>query len=386
MRQNHGISIHNLRPLENGGTISRSGFIYQDHVAVFFLLKMTADKSLEEIWCETHDDITLIWCGNQGQEVEFVQVKNLTLKSFWSVTKLCQREKTSVNTSGHGASLLEKSFAHDRCSEPCKFRIVTSLPTNDSLKILSMPLEAPARKSGSAELVKLTEEISKKLDAVLSPNNHDVSYWINNARWQVESEKEIITSNMAHLMKIIADKGIHLPGKTIEEKIYPQILGLAQNAAAAVWEIDDRAKKIRREEFLNWLDNILRNEQYPLSASAGEKLIEKMAKGNIAKDYIVTALDERRKFRQERLAPKYLELTDLDLIEGEVLSELKSLRLRLDSGEFSEGMPFLKVCQDKLRELQNSLQVKSKPPLHYLDGCMYDITDRCAHRYHRDIK
>ena len=111
-----------------------------------------------------------------------------------------------------------------------------------------------------------------------------------------------------------------------------------------------------------------------------------MTKANITKDYILTAQDERRKFRKERLDPQYLELTDLELIEGEVLSELNRLRLRLDSGEFTEGIPFLKTCQDKLMEMQTMLQVKSKPPLYYLDGCMYDITDRCAHRYHRETK
>lgn len=386
MQQNATPSIHGLAPLESGGTISRGGFMYQDHVAVSFLLEMAINKSLEEVWCETHDDVTLIWRGTGGQEVEFVQVKNISLKSFWSVTKLCQREKTNANTDGSGTSLLEKSFAHDRCSEPCKFRIVTSLPTNDSLKVLTTPLNSPVRKDGSDEFNKITTVVTGKFSTVMSPNNHDVVYWLRNTKWQVESEKEIKTSNMARLMKFISDMGVHLTGETIETKIYPKILDLAQNAATVAWEIDARAKKIRREEFLDWLDNILRNEQYPLSAGAGDKLKEKMAKVNIAKDYIITALDERRKFRQERLDPKYLDFTDLDLIEGEVLSELKGLRLRLDSGEFAEGMPFLKICQDKLRELQNLLQVKSKPPLYYLDGCMYDITDRCAHRYHKEAK
>lgn len=379
-------SIHNLKPLETGGTVSRSGFIYQDHVAVSFLLTMVINELLEEVWCETQDDITLIWSGEQGQEVELVQVKNLSLRSFWSVTKLCQREKTNANKDGYGSSLLEKSFAHDRCVEPCRFRIVTSLPVNSSLHVLTLPLESPIREAENGEYEKLTAEVRRRFDKLISPNGHDVVYWLRNTRWQIESEKEIIISNKAQLMKIISNKGIHLTGEVVETRIYPQILTRAQNAATIAWEVDDKAKKIRREEFLQWLDNILRNEQYPLSAGAGEKLKEKMAKANIPNDYIVTAQDERRKFRQERLAPKYLELTDLELIEGEVLSELKGLRLRLDSGEFTEGTPFLKTCEDKLRELQTRLQVKSKPPLHYLDGCMYDITDRCAHRYHRDAK
>ncbi|MCX5713271.1 MAG: hypothetical protein NT033_00315, partial [Candidatus Omnitrophica bacterium] len=150
------------------------------------------------------------------------------------------------------------------------------------------------------------------------------------------------------------------------------------------WEKDDKQKKIHREEFLNWLDDILREEQYPLSAGAGKKLREKMEKARITDDYILTAQEERRQFRQEKLNPKYLDLADVDLIEGEILSELTGLRLRLDDGEFTEGTPFLKVCQDKMRELRSSLQVSSQPPLFYLDGCMHDIADRCAHRYHRE--
>ncbi len=386
MQQTVISSIHDLKPLENGGVVSRGGFIYQDHVAVNFLLRMVSDESLEEVWCETHDDITLIWREGNDQEVEFVQVKNLDLDSFWSVPKLCERDKTSANPTGQGSSLLEKSFAHDRCKEPCRFRIVTSLPVNTSLKVLTLPLDSPIRRPGEEKFDRLIDSVVKKFDSLHSPNGHDVVYWLRNTEWQVESEKEIITSNKAQLMKAISNKGINITGDTVEMKIYPQILALAQDAATVSWEVNRKAKKIDREEFLDWLDNLLRNEQYPLSGGAGEKLKEKMSRANIAKDYILTAQEERLKFRQERLTPQYLELSDLEMIDGEVLSELKNLRLRLDNGELAEGLPFLKTCRDKLTEMQNTLQVKSKPPMYYLDGCMYDITDRCAHRYHRETK
>ena len=386
MQQAATLSIHDLKPLENGGVISRGGFVYQDHVAVSYLLKMIYDESLEEVWCETHDDITLLWRGDKGQEVEFVQVKNLDLDSLWSVAKLCEREKTNVNADGVGSSLLEKSFAHDRCSEPCRFRIVTSLPPKTPLKVLTLPLDSPIRTTGDEKFDNLATSVMKKFDSLTSPNGHDVNYWLKNTQWQVESEKEIKISNKAQLMKIISDKGIHLTGDIVETKIYPQLLTLAQDAATNSWEENNKAKKIKREEFLDWINNIVRNEQYPLSGGAGEKLEEKMTKVNIARDYILTAQEERRKFRKERLDPQYLEITDLEMIEGEVLSELKNLRLRLDNGEFTEGLPFLKTCRDKLAEMQITLQVKSKPPMYYLDGCMYDITDRCAHRYHREAK
>ena len=384
MQQTVRPSIHELKPLERGGTVARGGFKYQDHVAVSFLLQMISDKSLEELWCETHDDITLIWHEENGQQVEFVQVKDISLNTFWSIPQLCKREKTNENKDGNGSSLLEKSFAQDRCSEPCRFRIVTSLPVNISLKTLTLPLQSPFRNSSGAEFNKLIEDVEKRLSSLISPNNHDVAYWLQNTIWQVESEEEVVNNNLAKLLAFIMNRGVYLRGDVIEKNVYPKILLKVQDAAAYPWEKDDKQKKIRREEFLIWLDDLLREEQYPLSAGAGEKLREKMEKARITNDYILSAQEERRQFRQEKLSPKYLDLADVDLIEGEVLSELTGLRLRLDDGEFTEGISFLKVCQDKMRELRSTLQVSSQPPLFYLDGCMHDIADRCAHRYHKE--
>jgi len=53
-------SIRNIQPLEFGGVIARQGFAFQDHVPVSFCLEMLNGSPLEEVWCETLDDITLI--------------------------------------------------------------------------------------------------------------------------------------------------------------------------------------------------------------------------------------------------------------------------------------------------------------------------------------
>ena len=60
-------SIHDLPPLETGGIVARKGFSFQDHVAVGFILEMYENENLEQVWCETQDDITLIWRKN-GKE------------------------------------------------------------------------------------------------------------------------------------------------------------------------------------------------------------------------------------------------------------------------------------------------------------------------------
>ena len=84
-------SIRELPPLEEGGTEARKGFHFQDHVAAALCIDMLDDPSLLEVWCETQDDITLIWRLAQAatkadrndvssdERVEFVQVKDLQL-------------------------------------------------------------------------------------------------------------------------------------------------------------------------------------------------------------------------------------------------------------------------------------------------------------------
>jgi hypothetical protein len=54
-------SIYDLAPLEHGGIDNRKGIDFQDHVAADFCLDMILDNGLKEVWCETQDDITLIW-------------------------------------------------------------------------------------------------------------------------------------------------------------------------------------------------------------------------------------------------------------------------------------------------------------------------------------
>jgi hypothetical protein len=110
------VSIHDLQPLEEGGSIARQGFLYQDHVAASFCIEMLSDKRLTEVWCETEDDVTLIWQIDGTALVEFVQVKATELDQLWTVALLCNGDEKSI---------VARSIAHDRCAERCCFRIVT---------------------------------------------------------------------------------------------------------------------------------------------------------------------------------------------------------------------------------------------------------------------
>ena len=49
-------SIDHAKPSEEGGPIARTGFNYQDEVAVSFLIDMLSDSEILKIHLETHDD------------------------------------------------------------------------------------------------------------------------------------------------------------------------------------------------------------------------------------------------------------------------------------------------------------------------------------------
>ena len=109
-----------------------------------------------------------------------------------------------------------------------------------------------------------------------------------------------------------------------------------------------------------------------------------MEDAKIPNDYILAARDERRMYRQERLVSRYMEFSDHELIEGEVISNLQSLRLQLDAGNMKEGLPFYQACLSHLDSLRMSIGTKTTSPSFYFHGCMHDIADRCGHRYLRE--
>jgi hypothetical protein len=46
-------SIDDAKPGEEGGPVARSGFNYQDEIAVGFLIEMLENQSLLKVHCET---------------------------------------------------------------------------------------------------------------------------------------------------------------------------------------------------------------------------------------------------------------------------------------------------------------------------------------------
>ena len=375
------LSIHELPPLERGGVEARKGFELQDHVAVGFLIDLLMTPGLIEVWCETHDDITLIWHHSTNQEVEFVQVKSHSLDQLWSVAKLTERERKEKQVVS-GSSILERSLANDRCCEPCRFRLVTTLPPKNDLDFLQLAFDAPDRAARTVEIAKLADDLDGRIANYRSMNGNGPGFWLNKTVWDVHQNVESLSSsNTLRLQRFVFNQGITLFPDQLEE-LYAAFLTMARDAAVSDWGIAPAKKKICKVCLMKWLETQLESRRHP-PATAGTSLRGKLEKAGIVDGDIRACLESRQRYLIERYSPQYLKLDDQNYVEAEVAAVLHSLRSKLDSEELADnGIAFHAFCLTALEQLQSKLPV-SGVPLSILHGCMYNIADRCIHRFRR---
>jgi hypothetical protein len=345
------------------------------------LIELLSTSELLEVWCETHDDITLIWHHNTDQEIEFVQVKSLTLDQLWSVAKLTDRdrkEKQSVS----GTSILERSLANDRCCEPCRFRLVTTLPPNSELEFLRLPLDAPDRVAKTSDIANVVADLDRRIGNYRSTNGHGVDHWLARTLWEVHQSVESLSSqNKLTLHRLVCITGTTLFPDQLDE-LYSAILTTARDAALADWGVTPAKKKICRAHLQSWLASYLEARRHP-PATAGITLEGKLEKAGLQEGDIIACMESRQRYLAERYSPRYLSLSDLTHVESEVGAVLHSLRARLDAGEIADdGIGFHADCLKAVDKLHETT-IGTQTPLSVLHGCMYNIADRCVHRFRR---
>jgi hypothetical protein len=383
-------SIHQLKPLEEGGVIARNGFVFQDHVAIHFCLEMLFDSKLKQVWCETQDDITLIWEGAESEEVEFVQVKSNDLTHFWSVSELCKQESKKENngqkSSKVGSSILEKSLAYDRCHEPCRFRMVTSVGVNEELRFLKLPFTSPDRNRSNPKYVELCSKVRDKVKGFKSGKGRDSDFWLLHTYWQVEHDSAALKNKNREMLRELLNKyGAYLAPDQVEE-LYAKLLQKVQKAALAISSHNPKAKKLVKTEFEQWLQQTIDDAQHPTAkGSSGIKLETKLRTASLSEEIIEFAQEARRYYREEKLNPKYFEMEDQNLADRAVRATLHQLLAELDAENLpNNGPQFHAKCLAELQVIRQNLGTKVVPELMYLQGCMYTITERCVHRFRRD--
>lgn len=384
-------SYRNLPPLERGGVRARGGFYYQDHVAAGYLLLMLTQATLLEVWCEALDDITLVWGDGTTHVFEFVQVKKLTLNQFWSIALLVKPDgKIARNDdededgkvgSRPALSLLEKSLANDRGDEPCRFRLVTSVEPGKELELLKAP---HAHASRTAQpFTKLRDALIAKLPDARSLNDNDVAFWADHAHWEVFDSHTTLEYRNLHHLRTFGD----LHGRHLQEdqwlEVYKKVVQRAQDAAMQLDQYDPEVGHIRREEFAEWLLIVIDRAAHPHRHNV-EALEEKLRAASLA-DRIDHAVSQRYEYRRRRFQSGYFTTVHREEVEAAARYHLNKLVVQLDAGEITSGRPFYLRCLAELEALAQDFPGQKFVWTPFLEGYMYEVAQRCVHRFGRPL-
>lgn len=367
-------------PPDLGGIHARQGFSYQDEVAARFYIEMLTNENLVEVWCETHDDILLVWKSDGPPIVEFVQVKAEHLDQLWTVAKLCERQKSGRKPNGSGTSLLEKSLSRDRCSELSWFRIVTCRQFTPDLEVLAREREHEHRSIAYDPFKNLLGQVKEKIGTFNSENGNDSGYWLMNARWDVINEGDISNLNQKALAEALHSLGQPYDPDTVRS-IYNDLRALAKDTAEYGME-KWKEKRVSRDQLLAKISDWI--QPYPDKGKT-ERLEGKLVNAGLDSTCLDVAKDQQRFYLKKRRTAPYFETEQAEDIEHQVLDVLHNLRASLDSGTLNEnGVKFHERCLKAVGEISPVTKGGTVVlPPGYLSGCMYEITARCRHRFTR---
>lgn len=197
-------SIHNTKPMEEGGSTARTGFNYQDEIAVSLLLDMLGSAEIKCVQCETHDDAVLIWDAGEDEEiVEHVQVKSNESSNTWTMSSLTHRPKGKI-----GTSIYETSLSRDVFKEVSRFRIVTLRHVADELRPLTFERGKPGRESDDPKVNAMVAKLEARCPGASSTKKNGAQYWVNNCHWDVrESETALQRHNLLRIIRFSVGTG-----------------------------------------------------------------------------------------------------------------------------------------------------------------------------------
>jgi hypothetical protein len=371
-------SIDHVKPAEEGGPIARTGFNYQDEVAVGFLIDMLGDSTILKIHFETHDDIVLVRDVDGAIIAEFVQVKAAELNKLWSIADLCRREN------GPGTSIFEASLNRDAHAENSRFRIVTLRPVVDGLKLLTFPNGINGREPCGERFLTLSNEFWDRFPAIRSPKKNGASYWIKNCLWDVRhSEHALATSNFSRLLRIAyAEEKTLLPEHI--DSLLNELRSWAKEAGGARWEPNRLAKIVWRDKLCAWWAQRTTEILDGASAASGGKLRGKMHAAVLGDDQIRMAVELRRDYAKIVRTSRYMEDDLARRQQSRVKSELASLRARFVAGQIPiDPAAFHALCVERMNALNLERPEGTEDQSAFLLGCMYDVADRCLHQFAR---
>lgn len=381
-------SVDDAKPSEDGGPTARIGFSYQDEVTVGLALDMLADPSIIKLHCETHDDVVVVSIADNpagGKSItvaEYVQIKGGGAESLYSIANLCSREASKP-----GTSLFETSIGRDRHRETSRFRLITNRAVKNELDVLTFPRGAPGRESHGPRLKALVEEIAKRAPEAASPKGNGIDYWCANCQWDVRAERQNVRdANLRSILQLAHKDGWKIVYEQADT-LLTELLSWVKAAGEARWEPDRAKKIILRREIVAWWERRRRELVEGASESAGGKLKAKLEDIGAEDTQIAMAVDLRRRYGAEVRTPRYMEDSQIERLQVLVRSKMATLRSSYVAGEIDPtGQTFHALCLKEMDEAGVTEDVAGTDTTGFLKGCMYDITDRCLHRFSRPVR
>jgi hypothetical protein len=374
-------SVDVLQPVDEGGPIARAGFDYQDEIAVGFVLDMLADPSMLTVRCETHDDVVLVFeFQHDNRLAEYVQVKAGEPDKLWSVAGLCKRDGGAA-----GTSIFEKSFARDACAEVSRFRIVTLRPVVSKLQVLTYPIGSAGRAPHEDAVAVLQRELDRRFPNLQSAKDNGTEYWVRNCEWCVgESLEAVRNVNRLKLIKqSVADGQPVLP--EFADVLLDELRTKVKAAGVARWMPNPNEKVITRAEISQWWKRRLCELAEGAGQVSGGKLRQKLIDANLG-ELVDLATDLRREYSATLRTPSYMPDDDRSRLQRRVKAEMLILRSGLMAGTVDlDGPAFHALCLARLEDIKVEIGAGKVDLTAFLQGCMYDITDRCLHRFARAV-
>lgn len=368
-------SIRDLAPLETGGRRAREGFLFQDHVAAGFLIEMLERSELEEVWCEAHDDITLLW-SRDAPEVEFVQVKSEISDQLWSLSRVCKRDGSRV-----GTSVYEKSLANDReMIEHRSFRLVLAQGVVRPLRRFHAPEQAP---DADRDLSTLGRVLGKwPLAGVRSPAGNGADYWLARLRIDVGELIAVQNQNRVRLYGHALGTGAFLMPDQLDQ-CYLRLVGLAADAATRRRSVSE-PERLTRTQVIAFVEDLYETIDVGSRRSPAAKLREKLHEAGLPEGDIIGAEDLRKRYRLQSLDRAFLDLRPAARdVPDDVRARLNELRSELYSASSPEtGIEFHTRCLHAMADL-HSRASGTAPSVAFYQGAMYEQTERCVHRFVR---
>ena len=272
----------------------------------------------------------------------------------------------------------------DRCEEKCSFHIATSYDVVKSeLGYFILLRDSQDRINNVRAKKEILAELNKRLPGVTSPNGKGWEEFIDKCQWTKfpDTIEDLKSVNILKLEKVFSDlKTTVLPDQ--RDEIYQKLLALVQDASVKDLILNPDCYKIKKEYLFKWLNGkidklSLTNNDYPLEI--------KMSSAGISPELIKGASLIKVKYKSKRLIESYKFKADYDDLEDEIVFRLHELKIALDSGVLNlDGPEFLNYCIGEVTKIVERYSLrKSNIPNYFGAGLMYDITNRCIHRFNK---